>query len=162
MLTQKLRDQDRASTHFFAGRARFPKSRRSGACQSIRLQLDQRQVHRLFDADAGLLKVPKLGRLNVRWTDRPPKVEPKMVTLSRDPAGRYFLSMSVAEDIRQPEAADQSAGVDFGLANLVVTSRGERIGNLRPLARKQARLRRAQKALPRRRRGSERWQAQRR
>ena len=42
VLTQKLRDQDRAFANFFAGRAKYPRFRKRRTAQSIRLQLDQR------------------------------------------------------------------------------------------------------------------------
>ena len=45
VLTQKLRDQDRAFANFFAGRAKYPRFRKRRTAQSIRFQLDQRQVH---------------------------------------------------------------------------------------------------------------------
>ena len=51
VLTQKLRDQDRAFANFFAGRAKYPRFRKRRTAQSIRFQLDQRQVHRTFDAN---------------------------------------------------------------------------------------------------------------
>ena len=51
VLAQKLRDQDRAFANFFAGRAKYPRFRKRRTAQSIRFQLDQRQVHRTFDAN---------------------------------------------------------------------------------------------------------------
>ena len=53
VLTQKLRDQDRAFANFFADRAGYPKFRKRRAEQSIRLQLDQRQVHRTSTPTTG-------------------------------------------------------------------------------------------------------------
>src|SRR5699024_5813348 len=43
-LTQKLRDQDTAFRNFFAGRAKYPRFKKRAHAQSIRYQLDQRQV----------------------------------------------------------------------------------------------------------------------
>ena len=61
VLTRKLRDQDRAFANFFAGRAKYPRFRKRRTAQSIRFQLDQRQVHRTFDANDRRLVLPGLG-----------------------------------------------------------------------------------------------------
>jgi putative transposase len=42
VLTQKLRDQDRAFVNFFEGRAKYPKFKKKHHAQAIRYQLDQR------------------------------------------------------------------------------------------------------------------------
>src|SRR5699024_6521590 len=47
VLSQKLRDQDQAFANFFAGRARYPRFRKRGHNESVRLQIDQRQHRRL-------------------------------------------------------------------------------------------------------------------
>jgi len=44
ILTQKLRDQDRALGNFFEGRAKYPKFKKKRHAQAIRYQLDQRVV----------------------------------------------------------------------------------------------------------------------
>ena len=43
-LAQALRDHDRAFRNFFEGRAKYPRFRKRRSAQSIRFQLDRRQV----------------------------------------------------------------------------------------------------------------------
>ena len=175
VLTQKLRDQDRAFANFFAGRAKYPRFRKRRTAQSIRFQLDQRQVHRTFDANDRRLVLPGLGPLRLRWSHRPrcpdctdapgcphcPK--PKMVTVKRDAAGRWFVSFMVEEALRAAgPAPNPVVAVDLGLKDLLTDSGGGRVAPLRALQRRLRRLRRAQRVLSRRRRGSGRWHAQRR
>jgi putative transposase len=62
VLTQTLRDQDRAFQNFFAGRTSYPKFKKKHHAQSIRYQFDQRQIERTFNPAMGLLKLPKLGQ----------------------------------------------------------------------------------------------------
>ena len=181
VLTQALRDQDRAFRNFFEGRARHPRFRKRRSAQSIRFQLDQRQVHRTFDANDRRLVLSGLGLLKLKWSRRPhcedctdapgcarcPK--PKMVTVKRDAAGRYFVSYSVEEAPRAAAlhaqrcatAPNGIVAVDLGLKAFVADSSGRTVAPYRALARRLRGLRRAQRVLSRRRRGSGRWHVQR-
>ena len=177
VLTQKLRDQDRAFRNFFEGRAKHPRFRKRRAAQSIRFQLDQRQVHRTFDANDRRLALPGLGPLKLRWSRRPycadcadapgcahcPK--PKMVTVRRDAAGRYFVSFTVEEALLRAAGcmivSTPIVAVDLGLKAFVTDSSGNTVAPYWALARRLRGLRRAQRVLSRRRRGSGRWRAQR-
>lgn len=65
VLTQKLIDLDTAFKNFFSGRASYPKFKKKLHTQSVRYQLDQRQIDRTFEAGE-LFKLPKLGKINIR------------------------------------------------------------------------------------------------
>ncbi|MDI1231790.1 MAG: hypothetical protein PSU93_11635 [Methylobacter sp.] len=69
-MQQKLIDQDKAFDNFFKGRASFPKFKKKSHAQSIRYQLDQRIVLNNYRAGE-LLKLPKLGELNIKWSQVP-------------------------------------------------------------------------------------------
>ena len=177
VLTQKLRDQDQAFRNFFDGRAGYPKFRKRRAEQSIRFQLDQRHIHRNFDANDRRVVLPGLGAVKLKWsrrpycadcTDRPscPRCpKPKMVTVRRDAAGRYFVSFMVEEALpasRTAPAPRAIGAVDLGLTDFCVDADGNRIPALRALQRRLRQLRRADRVLKRRRRGSGRYRAQQR
>ena len=175
VVDQKLRDQDRAFRNFFEGRAKHPRYRKRRAAQSIRFALDPRGVHRMFDANDRRLTIRGLGQVKLRWSHRPhcpdctnePGCErcpkPKMVTVRRDSAGRYFVSFSVDEPRRECAPAPRPiVGVDLGLKDLIADSAGGVVKPYRALARRQAQLRRANRTLSRRKRRSGRWHAQRR
>ena len=154
VLTQALRDQDRAFRNFFAGRASYPQFKARYHDQSIRFQIDQRRVTSYYRAGE-LLKLPGLGKLKVRWSRKPTGV-PKMVTLSRDRAGRYFITLSVEEAIEPKPAAGQAVGIDRGVKAALVLSDGTAIANPRHLAQRQEQLARLQKRLARQKKGSNR------
>ena len=177
VLTQKLRDQDQAFRNFFDGRAGYPKFRVRRAAQSIRFQLDQRRIERTFDANDRRLVLPGLGAVNLKWSRRPhcprctdepgcPRCpKPKMVTVRRDAAGRYFVSFMVEEALpasRTAPAHRAIGAVDLGLTHFSVDADGNRIPALRALQRRLGQLRRADRVLKRRRRGSGRYRAQQR
>lgn len=159
VLTCVLRDQDRAFANFFAKRARYPRFKRRSHAASIRFQLDQRVVMNNYRAGE-LLKLPGLSTLDVRWSRIPGGV-PKMVTVRRDAAGRYFVAFMVEETIEQATPNTLSVGIDVGLKDVIVTSAGQKSGNPRYLRRYQRYLKKAQRRLSRKRKGSHRWHKQR-
>lgn len=161
VVVQKLRDQDRAFANFFAGRARYPRFRRRANAQSVRLQLDQREVARRRRWEAGAVEIPGLGPLKYRG-GRHPQQYPKMATVRRDAAGRYFVTVMVEETPAPPPEAEHTVGIDLGLKELAVLSSGDAIANPRHLKRRQRRLKREQRKLSRRQKGSGRWHTQRR
>ncbi|MGI9293974.1 MAG: RNA-guided endonuclease InsQ/TnpB family protein [Pseudomonadales bacterium] len=156
--TQKLIDLDKAFGNFFEQRARYPRFRKKHARQSVRYQLDQRHVHRTFQAGK-TLQLPKLGPLTLRWSRLPLGV-PKMATVSRDAAGRYFVSLSVLEDIASKITTINAVGVDVGIKDIVVTSDGFRSGAPKSTYRHARRLRIEQRRMSRKRKGSGRWTRQ--
>jgi putative transposase len=81
--------------------------------QSIHFQLDQRVIVNYYKA-CERLKIPGLGQIKVRWT-RVPEGLPKMVTVIKDSAGRYFVSMAVEEDIQSLPAVGKTVGIDLGV-----------------------------------------------
>jgi putative transposase len=81
-LAQCLRDQDTAFRNFHARRARYPRFKRKSTSGNLRFQ-DVGQTWA-----RGIVKVAKLGTLKLAEV-LPEVVRPDMLTLRRDPAGRY-------------------------------------------------------------------------
>ena len=118
-------------------------------------------------------KVP--GSLNVRWSrDLPDESKPTSVTLTKDPAGRHFISITSAVPDPEPKPTvtdkngnQKSVGIDLGVADIVVTSDGWKSGNPKYLEDDLCRLRKAQRRLSRKEKNgpdgpSENWKKQRR
>jgi putative transposase len=75
---------------------------------------------------------------------------PTTVTVSRDPCGRWYVSLAV--DTLGPErlpATGRAAGVDLGIKDFAVTSDGQRIANPRHLERRARNLTRYQRRMAR-------------
>ncbi|TJY57258.1 transposase [Sinimarinibacterium sp. CAU 1509] len=162
VITQVLRDQDAAFRNFFAGRAKYPKRRKRGGSAAVRFVFDHRHAGKVKAWDAGTLVLPLLGPIKVVWSRRP-SVMPKLVTVSIDSAGRFHVSMAVSETL--PTAAPASAGavgVDVGVKDLAILSNGEKIENPAHLRRKTRYLKRLQRGLSRKTKGSGRYRAHRR
>jgi putative transposase len=150
-LQQALRHLQAAFVAFWEGRARYPrykvKRRHRDAAEYTRSAFAFR------DGRLTLAKLP--GALDLRWSrPLPPGAEPSTVTVSRDPAGRWFVSLLVTETTTPLPPSSSQVGVDAGLTALVTLSTGEKVANPRHERTDRVRLARAQRALARKQRGS--------
>ncbi|MFJ8966124.1 RNA-guided endonuclease InsQ/TnpB family protein [Lentzea sp. NPDC102401] len=151
-LQQTLRHLQAAFVNFWAKRARYPrfKSRK-------RSRASAEYTRSAFRFRDGVLTLAKMAEpLEVRWSrPLPAGAVPSTVTVSRDPAGRWFVSL-LCEDtgVIPLSPADSAVGIDLGLDHLLVLSTGEKILNLRPERRDRLALAKAQRASSRKQRGS--------
>ena len=125
----------------------------------FRSRKDRRQAIRFtrnarFTITAGgKLCLPKIGEVEVRWSRDLPS-EPSSVTVIADATGRYFASFVVqAGDDPLPDAGTE-AGIDLGLTHFAVLSDGRKVASPRFLRRAERKLRKAQRALSRKAKGS--------
>jgi len=151
---QALRDQDAAFRRFFKEGAGYPRFKSRHGHQAIRFQLDQRIVMNNYRAGE-LLKLPGLGAIKVRWTRKPVGI-PKMATVSKDTAGRYFVSMSIKEETATKPIIGKTCGIDLGVKDAVVVSDGTKYLNPRHLLQYAEQMRRLQQRLARQQKTSNR------
>lgn len=91
--------------------------------------------------------------LDVRWSRELPSA-PSSVTLSRDAAGRYFVScLCEFEPVSLPITAS-TVGIDVGLKDSFVTDTGFKTGNPRHTAKYAKRLALLQRRLSKKQKGS--------
>jgi putative transposase len=150
-LQQSLRHLQTAFVGFFDKRARYPrfKSRKRGK-QSAEYT---RSGFRWRDGQLTLAKMTE--PLRIVWSRPLPEgAEPSTVTVSRDPAGRWFCSILVETTVASHPVTDTAVGLDAGINSLVTLSTGKKIPNPRHERRDRARLARAQRALSRKQKGS--------
>lgn len=111
---------------------------------------------------SGAIVLPQLGELQYRDRNHP-RQYPKMATIRRDAAGRYFVTVVVEERLApRPAPGEKSVGIDLGLKDLAVLSTGEKITNPQHLNQARRRLKHEQRRLARKCKGSGRWHKQRR
>lgn len=150
-LQQSIRHLHVAFTNFFSKSARYPrfKSRR-------RSRASAKYTKAGFRWRDGQLTLAKMDQpLEIRWSRPLPEgVEPRTVTVSRDQAGRWFISLVVeTSTVHLPESC-VAVGVDVGLSSLVTMSTGEKVVNPRHEPRLRAQLVKAQRRLARKVKGS--------
>jgi putative transposase len=80
---------------------------------------------------------------------------PTTVTVTKDTAGRYFVSFLVEEEIAPLPPTDELIGLDLGVSALVTLSTGEKITNPKHHALSQRHIRKSQKNLARKQNGSQ-------
>jgi putative transposase len=72
----------------------------------------------------------------------------------RDNAGRYFVSLLVEEKIEPLPPSPEQIGADLGLTSMVITSKGEKVGNPRFFVIDEKKLVKAQKRHARKQKNS--------
>jgi putative transposase len=91
--------------------------------------------------------------LDIRWS-QPLPAAPTTVTVSKDQAGRYFVSCLCEFEPTLLPVTDKKAGIDVGIKDLFVTSDGFKSGNPRYTAQHAAKLAKYQRRLAKKKFGS--------
>ncbi|NLJ92675.1 MAG: IS200/IS605 family element transposase accessory protein TnpB [Aeromonadales bacterium] len=147
-LQQCLRHQQTAFKHFFEGRAKYP------AFKSKRHRQSAEFTRSAFKYRDGQLYLAKSKTpLDIRWSRALPG-EPSTVTVSKNSAGRYFVSCLCEFEPSKLPVIPNMTGIDLGLKDLFITDKGERVGNPRHTAKYAKRLARAQRRLSKKKLGS--------
>ncbi len=147
-LQQCLRHQQTAFKNFFDGRAKYPAFKSKRHLQSAEFT---RSAFKYRDGKLYLAK--SKTPLDIRWSRELPS-EPSTVTVSKDSAGRYFVSCLCEFEPSKLPVTPNVTGIDLGLKDLFITDKGERVGNPRHTAKYAARLARAQRRLSKKKLGS--------
>ncbi|MFD5655173.1 RNA-guided endonuclease InsQ/TnpB family protein [Streptomyces sp. NPDC127039] len=151
-LQQALRHLQGAFAHFFAKRAGYPRFKSKRASRAA-----AEYTNSAFRFRDGRLVLAKMTEpLDVVWSRPLPEGStPTTVTISRDAAGRWFVSMLCEDPGVQPLPVNDSAvGIDVGLDHLLTLSTGEKVANPRHERRDRAKLAKAQRDLSRKEKGS--------
>lgn len=160
VMQQTLRDLDvawKAHEDSKTGKRKGPKV----APPRLKSRKDNRQTARFTRSDRwsitedGRLRLPKIGDVRVKWTRDLPS-DPTSVTLIKDRSGRYFVSFVVesdpAVDVLPPTDGDQ--GIDLGLTRFAVLADGSHIASPKYLRRAEKKLKKRQRELSRKKKGS--------
>jgi putative transposase len=153
--TEALRDLDTAYQNFFKKRARFPRFKNRHGAQAIRVQLDSRSAGKVAAWAHKRLLLPGIGECRLADSFETWPQMPAMVTVRRDTCGDYWISYATEAPLLEAAPA-RMIGVDVGIRDLAVTSDGWKSGQLTGLRDKAARLRRYQRRVDRRKKGSNR------
>ena len=145
---QVLRHQQTAFKNFFEGRTKYPAFKKKTHKQSAEF------TKSAFKYTDGQLFIAKCKEpLNVRWSRQLPS-HPTTITISKDCAGRYFVSFLCEFENQILPKSDKNIGIDVGIKHLFVTDSGIKIDNPRLTAKYATKLAKAQRALSRKKLGS--------
>ena len=149
MLQQSVRDLSQALRNWWQGkgRVRAPNFKKRGNRQSIRACGKE-----FYTTETGV-RFPKIGVLRLQWS-RPLPSEPSSVTIIKECSGKYYASFVVEVEEEKLPPTPKEIGIDLGLASLAVTSDGEKFAPPRFLRSALRKLRRLQRSLSRKVKGS--------
>ena len=100
------------------------------------------------------IKLPKIGLVRVK-KHRDFDGLIKSVTVSKNPSGKYYVSVLVEQEEKEKlPITDSKIGIDLGIKEFCITSDGEMIENPKYLRKSEKRLRKLQKDLSRCKKGS--------
>ena len=150
-LQASLRNLQSAFDKFWRKQNRYPKFKKKGKTRD-----SATYFRNCFTFRDGRLKLAKQSEpLDIRWSrPLPDGADPSQVTVSRDAAGRWFVSLLVEETITPYASTDAAVGVDLGITTLAALSTGEKIANPKHEKKDRAKLAKAQRNMARKQKGS--------
>ena len=147
---QALRHLQTAFANFFQKRAAYPNFKRKDGKQSAEYTTSA------FKWDGKALKLAKMvAPLAIRFSRTIPRAaKVTTVTVSKDAAGRYFVSM-LCDDAVEPKAeAAGKVGIDLGLTHFAILSTGEKVAAPNTFRKHETKLAKLQRRLAKKQKGS--------
>ena len=135
-----------AYSAFFKQGIGFPKFKKKGLRDSYTTNNQKGTVAITHNT----VKLPKIGHITAKF---PSKINGliKSATISRNPSGKYFVSLLVETIVDELPKTHSNIGIDLGLTDFIVLSDGSKVANPKFLSKLQAKLAREQKILAKRR-----------
>lgn len=149
---QALRHLQMAFTNFFAKRAQYPSFRSKHDKQAAEYTTGA------FKWDGKVLKLAKMNEpLSIRFSRSiPTAARVTTVNVSKDAAGRYFVSMLCDDSVSAKPEATGRVGIDLGLTHFAILSTGEKIAAPNTFRKNEAKLAKLQRRLAKKQKGSAR------
>ncbi len=147
---QALRHLQTAFANFFAKRAAYPAFKRKDGPQSAEYTTSA------FKWDGKSLKLAKMDEpLAIRWSRQIPKAaKVTTVTVSKDAAGRHFVSLLCDDTVSPKPEVTGKVGIDLGLTHFAILSTGEKIAAPNTFRKYEAKLAKLQRRLAKKQKGS--------
>lgn len=164
VLQQSLKDLDRAYKNFFRmqaegtlpkGNGKPRKDGRPKGYPTYKSKFEEQSIRypQRFEIKGNHIYLPKVGWLQVIF-HRPLEGKAKNVTVSRTKTGQYFVSIQCEVEPPEPNPPGGMVGIDLGLTHFAILSNGEKIDHPQYLRKTERQLKRAQRVLSRRKKGS--------
>ena len=143
-LQQALRSLDVAYNCFYRKQCRFP---------GFKSRYDRQSFREASYWSVKGNRILIMKGMSVRFRGQFAPYRQGTLTISRDRAGSWYAAAQGYEERSQPHLQG-AIGIDLGLKDLVVTSDGEKFGNIRSLDGFAVRIKSAQQNLSRKKKGS--------
>ena len=160
VLKQTVKDMLSAYNNFFKRHSGFPKFKsKHNNKQSCRFELgaiSKRNVYTDYKISLANIRGVKF-RCNRKYAEYLEKHKNciRQATLSKLPCGEYYLSILVDGDLmHQVKETNKSVGIDLGIKDFVITSEGELFNNLHFKKSETCKIKKLQRQLSRKNKGS--------
>lgn len=159
-------DLENGFNNFFAKRSGYPNfkskfNRQSYRTSCIRSTYNEKEYSNIeLDLLSRFIKLPKLSKIKIRGYRNKKKIEGKIVnaTIIKETTNKYYVSILLEEELLVNKVSPTTiVGIDLGLKDLVVTSDGVKYINEKILNKYEKRLKRLQRELSRREKGSKNY-----
>ena len=148
-LQQSLRDLDRAYQNFFKKRAKPPQFKSKHNNHQSYRTLNQGNNIRIV---SNYLKLPKLGYVKVKQSMEVGHIN--NVTIEKTPTGKYYAVLNVNFELEFKQNNGNSIGIDVGLKEFYTDSNSNKVDNPKYFEKSEKKLKREQRILSRKQKGS--------
>lgn len=128
----------------------FPNFKKKSNRQSYRLP------NQKFKIIENKIQLEKIGKVKMVVDRELPDGKLMSVTISKNPSGQYFASILIETEINHKQKTNKEVGLDLGIKTFSTQSDGIEISNPKFLNKNQVKLRRLQRHLSRKVKGSNR------
>lgn len=158
-LTNSIYNMDLAYQKFFKEHAGYPKfkSKRSHK-ESYKTNFNNNNIKISFENNK--IQLPKLKWVKAK-IHREFIGKIKSATILQVPSGKYFVSILVETEHFPMKSTGTAIGIDLGIKDLLITSDGEKIDNIRTTQKYEKKLAKEQRKLSHKVKGSNNWNKQR-
>lgn len=163
VLKQAVKDMLSAYKNFFEQHTGYPKFKsKRDSKQSCRFELGA--ISKRNDYTTYHLSLANIRNVRFRCNEKYAKYLQKhhdnirQATLTRLPCGEYYLSILVDGDFtHKVKETDSAVGIDLGIKDFVITSDGEIFNNLHFKKSETKKIKRLQRQLSKKQKGSNNW-----
>lgn len=149
-LSNSIKNLDSAYQKFFKEHAGFPKFKSK---HNNRKSYTTTFTNNNIEVKDNKVKLPKLKWINA-VIHKPLSGVIKSATVSYTPSRKYYVSVVVDTDIVPVDSTGNTIGIDLGIKDLLITSDGQKFGNIHTIKKYEKKLSRAQRKLSRKQPGS--------
>jgi putative transposase len=149
-LQESVKWLDRAFKNFFKGLAKFPKFKSKKRVNSV-------SIPQHFRIEGNRVKIPKLKTLIKFRKYREIEGKIKSISITKLPSGKFYLNVLVDREIEPLPETGRVIAIDVGLTHFCTLSTGEKIENPKHLSQTEKRLKKLQRKLSRKVKGSNKY-----
>lgn len=149
-LQETVKWLDRAFKNFFERRAKFPQFKSKRKTNSV-------SIPQHFTINGNKVKIPKLKKPLRFIKHREIEGEVKSISITKTPTGKFYLNVLVNREIKPLPKTNNVVAIDVGIETFCTLSSGEKIKKPKHLILSERKLKKIQRHLSRKEKGSRKY-----